>query len=49
MALTTGGFSTSIAVGNREDLADEIYLISPEDTPFLSAIGRGKSTAVFHE
>lgn len=49
MTLTTGGFSTNIAVGNREDLADEIYMISPEDTPFISAIGRGKASATFHE
>jgi hypothetical protein len=49
MTLTTGGFSTSIAVGNREDLADEIYMISPEDTPFVSMIGRGKADAVFRE
>lgn len=49
MALTTGGFSTNLAIGNREDLADEIYMISPEDTPFVSSIGRGKATATFHE
>lgn len=49
MALTTGGFGTTVAIGNREDLSDEIYMISPEDTPFLSAIGRGKASAVFHE
>ena len=49
MTLTTGGFGTTVAIGNREDLSDEIYMISPEDTPFVSAIGRGKSTAVFHE
>lgn len=49
MALTSSGFSTFTAIGNREDLSDEIYMISPEDTPFLSAIGRGKASAVFHE
>lgn len=49
MGLTAGGFSAHDAIGNREDLADEIYMISPEDTPILSAIGRGKASAVFHE
>jgi hypothetical protein len=49
MTLTTGGFGTTVAVGNREDLSDEIYMISPEDTPFMSAVGRGKASAVFHE
>lgn len=37
------------AKGKREDLSDKIYRISPEDTPFMSAIGRGpraKSTLV---
>jgi hypothetical protein len=49
MTLTTGGLSTFTSVGNREDLADEIYMISPEDTPFVSMIGRGKANAVFTE
>lgn len=33
MALTTGGFATYSAKGNREDLTDMIYDISPTDTP----------------
>lgn len=37
------------AIGNREDLADVIYDISPMDTPFLSRAKRTKSTGVFHE
>lgn len=49
MGLTTGGFGTTVAIGNREDLSNEIYMISPEDTPFMSAIGRGKASAVYHE
>lgn len=36
-------------VGNREDLSDIIYDISPTDTPFLSAIRRGKATATYTE
>jgi hypothetical protein len=49
MALVTGGFTTYTAKGNREDLTDVIYNISPADTPFVSAVGRTKATAVFHE
>jgi hypothetical protein len=36
-------------IGNREDLSDIIYDISPTDTPFVSAIGRGKAQATYTE
>ena len=36
-------------IGNREDLSDIIYNISPTDTPFISAIGRGKASATYPE
>lgn len=49
MALATGGFTTYTAIGNREDLTDAIYNISPMDTPFCSSAARGKAKAVFHE
>lgn len=49
MALTTGGFTTYDAIGNREDLSDMIYNIDPTDVPVTSAIGRGKASAVKHE
>lgn len=49
MALATNGFTTYDAVGNREDLTDIIYDISPIDTPFMTAAGRGKAKAVLHE
>jgi hypothetical protein len=42
-------FSSYDAVGNREDLSDIIYDISPTETPFLTAIGRTKSTGTKHE
>jgi hypothetical protein len=42
-------FETFGAVGNREDLSDEIYRIDPTDTPFMSGIEREKATAVNHE
>lgn len=35
--------------GLRESLADEIYNINPEETPFLSSIGKGKATGVYEE
>jgi len=40
MAQITNTYETYDAVGNREELADKIYQITPEETPFLSLIGR---------
>ena len=40
---------TYTVVGNREDLVDIIYDISPVDTPFLSDASKGDAKAVFHE
>jgi hypothetical protein len=40
MSQVTNTFETYDAVGNREELADRIYQITPEETPFLSLIGR---------
>lgn len=48
MAAVTGAFKTYEAIGNREDLTDQIYNISPADTPFMSAVPRTKATAVLH-
>ena len=42
-------YQTFTAVGQREDLSDVIYNISPTDTPFMSTVGKGKATAVYHE
>lgn len=43
----TGTYQTHQAVGQREDLADYIDRISPEDTPFLTGAGVGApATAV---
>jgi hypothetical protein len=36
-------------VGDREDLTDVIYNISPTDTPFMSSVGKTKANAVLHE
>ena len=42
-------YKTYESVGNREDLTDVIYNISPTDTPFMSSVGKTKATAVYHE
>ena len=49
MALTLNTFTTGSAIGNREDLADVIYRISPTQTPVLSAAAKAKATAITHE
>lgn len=41
--------STGVGRGNREDLVNTVYDISPTDTPLLSALPRTKATAVLHE
>lgn len=35
--------------GNREDLSDILYDVSPTETPFITAIKKGTSTATNHE
>ena len=49
MGIIANTFQTFQAKGNREDLSDIIYNISPTDTPLLSAIGKEKATATLHE
>ena len=49
MAQPTNTFSQYDAKGNREDLSDIIYDISPTETPFLSSIGKTKATSTKHE
>ncbi|GJH31439.1 phage head protein [Paraburkholderia hospita] len=49
MAAPTNTLQTYQAVGNREDLTDIIYRISPTETPFMSGIGRGKAKNTLHE
>lgn len=49
MAQITNTFATFGAVGNREELADVIYNIAPEETPFVSSIGKGKASSTFPE
>lgn len=40
MAQVSGSFDTYEAVGNREELAEAIYMITPEDTPLMTLLGR---------
>lgn len=49
MATPANTTSTYDAIGNREDLSDMIYDISPTQTPFISGISRESATATNHE
>jgi hypothetical protein len=49
MAVPNNTIQTMTRVGNREDLSDIIYAIDPTETPFVSAIGRTKASAVYTE
>ncbi len=45
----TNTFTTFASIGNREDLVDTIYNISPTDTPFQANVAKVKATAKLHE
>lgn len=49
MTAPTGTFLTTAAIGNREDLSDIIYRISPTATPFMNLAAKGKATNTLHE
>jgi hypothetical protein len=49
MSMPADTFATYQAIGNREDLSDEIWKISPTETPFFSAIAKVKGDATLHE
>lgn len=49
MPLPTNTFATYQAIGNREDLSDDIFKISPTETPIFSACDKVKGDAVYHE
>jgi len=42
-------FTTSLAVGEREQLADVIYRIDPDETPIFSALKKETSNGIFTE
>ncbi len=49
MAQPTNTFDSYAAIGNREDLDDKIYMVSPEKTPVVSSIRRFTATQRLHE
>ena len=49
MGLPADTLSTFTSIGQREDLSDIIYDISPAETPFLTAIPKVKATGTKHE
>ncbi len=49
MAAPSNTFLTTAAIGNREDLSDVIYRISPTATPVLNLAAKAKATNTLHE
>ena len=40
---------TGSAVGNREDLSNELTILAPEETPILSLCSKGRASSTYHE
>lgn len=49
MTAPTGTFLTTAAIGNREDLTDIIYRISPTQTPLINMASKAKASNTLHE
>jgi hypothetical protein len=49
MAAPTNTHLTTAAIGNREDLTDIIYRISPTQTPVLNMASKAKASNTLHE
>jgi len=49
MAAPTNTFLTTAAIGNREDLTDIIYRISPTQTPVINMASKSKASNTLHE
>lgn len=49
MTQPTNTFDSYDSIGNREDLFDKIYNVDPDETPFLSKIGKVKASNTYHE
>jgi hypothetical protein len=49
MGLPSQTLATYEAVGNREDLSDIIYDVTPTETPYLSSMPKGDAEATKHE
>jgi len=46
-AVTSGTSNSNVS--QREDLANFITMITRDETPFMSSIGKSKATAIYHE
>lgn len=49
MTAPTSTYLTTAAIGNKEDISDIIYRISPTATPFMSLCAKTKATNTLHE
>ena len=49
MTAPTNTFTSGAAIGNREDLSDIIYRITPTVTPLFSLSAKSKATSTLHE
>jgi hypothetical protein len=49
MSAPSGTYLTTAAIGNREDLTDVIYRISPTTTPFINLASKSKAANTLHE
>jgi hypothetical protein len=49
MTAPSGTFQAYQAIGNREDLTDAIYNLSPTETPAVSMMAKVKAKSVLHE
>lgn len=49
MTAPTNTFLTTSAIGNREDLTDVVYRISPTATPVLNMAAKAKASNTLHE
>lgn len=49
MAIATNTYLSFNSKRNREEFSDAIYMITPEDTPFISMIGKGSCESVHPE
>lgn len=49
MAAPTNTFQSHSMVGIREDLSNIIYNVDPDETPFMSMVGKTKASNTLHE
>ena len=47
--MPSNAVTTYSAVGNREDLSNQVFMITPSDTPFTSSISKTTADGVYHE